>query len=71
MTFAIGWDCRSRSNFWHAVVDIRGSVWPNAAKSNKSHYQSEVFMCVSVISRHMRIIVRMQSINFYFRFAVI
>ena len=37
---------RSRSNVWRAVVDIRGSVLPSAAKSNKSHYQAKVFMCL-------------------------
>ncbi len=55
---------RIRSNFWRAAVDIRGSALPSAAKSNKSHYQSEVFVCVSVINRHMRIIARMRSIGF-------
>ncbi len=35
-----------------------------AEKSSKSHYQSEVFVCVSVISRHMRIIALMRSIGF-------
>ena len=40
----------SQSNsFWHAAVHIMGSALPSAAKSNKSHYQSEVFVCVSVI----------------------
>ena len=33
---------RSRSNFWRAAVDIRGSALPSAAKSNKSHYQTKV-----------------------------
>ena len=37
---------RSRSNFWCAAVDIRGSALPSAVKSNKSHYKSEVFVCV-------------------------
>ncbi len=48
---------RSSSNFWCAAVDIRGSALPSAAKSNdpksmakESHYQSKVFVCVSVIS---------------------
>ncbi len=36
----------SRSNFWRAVADIRGSALPSAAKSNKSHYQSKVFVCL-------------------------
>ncbi len=54
----------SRSIFWRAAVDIRGSALPSAAKGNKSHYQSKVFVCVSVISRHMRIIARMRSIGF-------
>ena len=53
-----------RSLFWHAVVDIRGSAFLSAVKSNKNHYQSKVFVCVSIISGHMRIIVRMQSIGF-------
>ncbi len=55
---------RSRSNVWRAAVDIRGSALPSAAKSNKSHYQSKVFVSVSVISGRMRIIVRMRSIGF-------
>ena len=33
-----------------AAVDIRGSALPSAVKSNKSHYQSKVFVCVSIIS---------------------
>ncbi len=45
----------SRSNFWGAAVDNRGSALPSAAKSNKSHYHFKVFVCVSVISGHMRI----------------
>ncbi len=40
---------RSRSNFWRAAVDIRDSTLPSAAKSIRSHYQSKVFVCVSVI----------------------
>ncbi len=36
----------------------------SAAKSNRSHYQFEVFVCVSVISWRMRIIARMWSIGF-------
>ncbi len=41
---------RSRFDFWHAAVDIRGPTLPRAAKSNyKSHYQSKEFVCVSVI----------------------
>ena len=55
---------RSRSNFWHAAVDIRGSALPSVAKSNKSHYLSKVFVSVSVLTGHMRIIARMQSISF-------
>ena len=34
------------------------------AKSNKSHYQSKVFVCGSVISGRMRIIAQMRSIGF-------
>ncbi len=40
------------------------STLPSAAKSNKSHYQSKVFVCVSVISWHMWIILQMRSIGF-------
>ncbi len=54
----------SRSTFRRAAVDIRGSALPSAAKSDGSHYQSKVFVCVSVFSRHMRIIARMRSIGF-------
>ncbi len=36
---------RSRSNFWHAVVDIRNLTLPSAAKRNNHHYQSEVIVC--------------------------
>ena len=38
---------RSRSNFCLLAVDIRGSALPSAARANKSHYQSGVFVCVS------------------------
>ncbi len=57
---------RSRSNFWRAAVDIRGSALPSAAKSNKGHYQCKVFVCVSVISGHRRIIARRRSIGFFY-----
>ncbi len=43
----------SRSNFWRAAVDVRGSALPSAAKSNNHHYESEVTVCVSVISGRM------------------
>ncbi len=58
---------RSRSFFWCAAVDIRGSALPSAAKSNSSYYQSDVFVCVSVIRGRMRIIARMRSIGFSFK----
>ena len=35
------------------------------AKSNKSHYQSKVFVCVSVIRGYAQIIVQRQSIDFF------
>ena len=54
----------SRSNVWHAAIEIRGSALPSAAKSNKSHYQSKVFVCVSLISGCMQIIGQMRSIGF-------
>ncbi len=41
---------RSRSILWEAALDIWGSALPSAAKSNKSHYQSKVFVGVSVLS---------------------
>ncbi len=53
----------SRSSFWRAAVDIRGSALPSAAKSIRSHYQFYVFVCVSLISGRMRIIARMRSIG--------
>ncbi len=53
----------SRSNFRGAAVDNRGLALPSAAKSNKSHYQFQVFVCVSVISGCLRIIARMWSIG--------
>ncbi len=37
---------------WCAAVYIKGPALLNAAKNNKSHYQSKVFVCVSVISGH-------------------
>ena len=55
---------RSGSNLWHALVDIRGSALPGAAKSKKSHYQSMLFVCVSLIRGRILIIVRMRSIGF-------
>ncbi len=53
----------SRSNFWRTAVDNRGSALPSAAKSNKSHYEFKVFVCVSVISGRKWIITRMRSIG--------
>ncbi len=55
---------RSRSKFWRAAVDIRGSALPSAAKSIRSHYKSKVFVCVSVIRGRIRILLRMRSIGF-------
>ncbi len=52
---------RSRSNFWHAAVDVRGSALPRAEKGNKSYYQSKVFVCVFVIRGHIQIIARMRD----------
>ncbi len=53
---------RSRLIFWCAAVDNRGSALPSAEKGNRSHYQFKVFVCVSLITGHMRIIARMRSI---------
>ena len=55
---------RVKVKFWCAAVDIRGSAVPSAAKSNKSHYQSKVFVCVSVIRGCIQIIAWIQSIGF-------
>ena len=38
-----------RSNFRSTAVDSRSSDLPSVTKSNKIHYQSKVFVCVSVI----------------------
>ncbi len=54
----------SRSNFWRAAVDTRGSALLSAANINRSHYQFKVFVCVSVISGRVRIIARMWTIGF-------
>ena len=40
-----------RSNFWCAMVDIRGSTLPDAAKSNNHHYQSKVITCAMGVCR--------------------
>ncbi len=48
-----------QGHIWCTVVNIKGS-----AKSNPHHYQSKVIVCVSVISGHMWIIMRRQSISF-------
>ncbi len=55
---------RSRSIVWRAAVDIRGSALPSAVKSNKRHYQSTVFVCVSMISWRVLIIAQVRSIGF-------
>ncbi len=47
-------------------VSVWGSALPSAAKSDRSHYQSKVFVYVSVIRMLMWIIARMRSIGFYF-----
>ena len=59
----------------HLVASVRPSVHPLepfdqlrpssfAAKSNMSHYQFKMFVCVSLISGRMWIIARIQSISF-------
>ena len=53
----------SRSDFWCIAVDIRGSA-KSAAKTNKSYYQSKVFVCMSVIRGRIRRITRMRLIGF-------
>ena len=49
----------SRSNFWHAAVNIRVLALLSAAKEILSYYQSKVFVCVSAISGRMQIIALM------------
>ncbi len=48
----------------YLVASVRLSVCVLSCLK-KSHYQSKVFVCVSVISGRMRIIARMRSISFY------
>ena len=59
---------REAREIMYLVVSVRPSVRYHSpgliAKSNNHHYQSKVIVCVSVISRRMRIIARMQSIGF-------
>ncbi len=49
-------------------LSVRPSVRPSVSsltvKSNKNHYQSKMFVCVSIISGRMRITARMRSIGF-------
>ena len=54
----------SRSIFRHTAVDIWDSALPSAVKTNNSHYQSKLFVCVSIISMRMRIIAQMRLIGF-------
>ncbi len=62
-------DYRPRSEGDNALGSVRLSVRLcalsrlNRLTYNKSHYQFKVFVCVSVISGHMRIIARMRSIG--------
>ena len=45
-----GHGSRSKSTFGHAVVNIRGSALPSAAK--RCHYHSKVFVCKEVDADH-------------------
>ncbi len=53
----------------YRIGSVRPSVRPSVclsvcpAKSNRGHYQSKVIVCVSVISRRVRLIARMRSIG--------
>ena len=51
---------RSRSNFWSTAVGSTRQRLCSLPHCNKSHYQSKVFVCVSV----MWVILRMRSIGF-------
>ncbi len=63
----------------HGLGSVRPSVRPSvclsirpSTKSNKSHYQSKVFVCVSIISGRMQLIARMRSaFNLYYNFSKI
>ncbi len=71
---------RPRSEGDNALGSVRPSVRPSVrlsvrpsvcqrshgwtVKSYRSHCQSKVLVCVSIISRHMRVIARMRSIGF-------
>ncbi len=46
------------------TYNLRGSTLPSVAKSSNPHYQSKVFVCVSLIGGRMWIIARMRSIGF-------
>ena len=51
----------------HLVASVCLSVCLQTfSRLNKSHYQSKAFLCVSVIRGHIRIIVQMRSIGFWF-----
>ncbi len=62
---------RSKVKVKFLEVDIRGSALPSAAKSNNLHYQFKGFVCVSVISGHMWIIMWMRPIAIIFRLLVV
>ena len=47
-----------------SIVDIRGSTLPSAAMSDNHHYQSKMYVCVSVMSGRLWIIAQMRSIGF-------
>ncbi len=60
---------REAREIMYLVASVRLSVRLSVCvrspvKSNRNHYQSKVFVCVSVISWRMRIIARMRSIGF-------
>ncbi len=59
-----GLNYRPRSEGDNVLGSVRPSVFSLTVKSNKNHYQSKVFVCVSIISGRMRIIARMRSIGF-------
>ncbi len=44
-------------------MHLVASVCPSGCLSVCAHYQFKVFVCVSVISGHMRVIARMRNFN--------
>ncbi len=53
-----------KSRSWEAMMTPNGKKELQVGPYCKGHYQSKVFVCVSMISRRMRIFAQMRSIGF-------